>query len=369
MSYTFYDEVYSLGGRTLADGKARERLDSVEKNVDWAISEIMDQKENTSLLYILANSANEYDATSKYTQVNSAISKMEHESSLMNLNGSLAVYFVLNTIDTTDCSASNHNAKGVIVQNGTVTDLTEETGVYFATGRVQHGDSDVIIATNESGEAYLVKYADAAWTASKFTNNSGVSLDGCNSQMMYQNGKFYHSVCKGTTTTFPLICFDIENMTIEKVANIALPCDFEGIYESSLFNYNGNIYLAIRPSYNSLSKRGNKGIALIGILESLDNPTITKYIYLPDGSSRILFFSYNNRLYCVTNDFDRINGHLFDITDFYNYEPVALIKNNINYPDFLQVGSNLYWSSTDKKNTSAGCKVVFGQFAYKNLLI
>ena len=373
MAYIYYDEIHSLQGRKIADDKARERLDIAEENIN-IVSKINRQakQNNAYLLNLLIDLQTEYDTTGKLTQVNSDASKIEHESSLMKIGEEIGVYFVLNTVDTTDCSEANHNAKGYIwlKDTGELLDLTEATGVYFATGRVQHGlETDVNIATDESGVAYIVKCENETWTATAFTNNSGVTLDGCNSQMIYKDGKFYHVVCKGTTKVFPIVTFDTETMTIEKVSSdISLPMTFSGIYEASLYEFDSKIYVALRPSYTSL-RRGYLGLALIGIVENMEVfPKVNEYIMLPDGSSRILLFDYNSRLFCITNGFDRVNGRLFDITNIHAYEPIARITNNVNYPDILLDGSTLHFSATDKKNTSAGCKVVYGTFPYTDLL-
>lgn len=373
MAYTYYDEVHSLQGRKIADDKARKRLDTAEENIDIT-SEINRQakQNNAYLLNLLIDLQKEYDTTGKLTQVNSDASKMEHESSLMKIGEEIGVYFVLNTVDTTDSSAANHNAKGYIwlKDTGELLDLTEATGVYFATGRVQHGlETDVIIATDENGVAYIVKYENKTWTATAFTNNSGVTLDGCNSQMLYKDGKFYHVVCKGTTKVFPIVTFDMETMTIEKVSsNISLPLTFSGIYEASLYEFNSKIYVALRPSYTSL-RRGYLGLALLGIVENMEVlPEVKEYIMLPDGSSRVLLFDYNSRLFCITTGFNRVNGRLFDVTNIHAYEPIAQLLYNVNYPDVLLDGSTMHYCATDKKNTEAGCKVVYGTFPYIDLL-
>lgn len=373
MAYTYYKEVHTFQGRKIADDKARKRLDEIENNMDIVSSINKQAKQNNAyLLNLLIDLQEEYDTKGKLTQVNSNVSKMEHESSLIKIGEKIGVYFVLNTVDATDCSAANHNAKGYIWWKDTreLLDLTEATGVYFATGRVQHGmETDVIIAKNESGVAYIVKYENETWTATAFINNSGVTLDGCNSQMLYKDGKFYHVVCEETTKVFPIVTFNTETMTIEKVSsNISLPLIFSGIYEASLYEFNSKIYVALRPAYTSL-RRGYLGLALIGIVENMEVlPEVKEYIMLPDGSSRVLLFDYNKRLFCITNAFNRVNGRLFDITNIHAYEPIARIINNVNYPDILIDGSTLHYCATDKKNTNVGCKVVYGTFPYIDLL-
>lgn len=374
MSYTYYEEVHSLQRRKLADDKARERLSDVEFNLD-IVNEINRQakQNNPYLLNLLIDMQASYDSTGKYTNVNASESKMEHESSLMKVGDDIGVYFVLNTVDTTDCSSANQNAKGYIwlKSTGELINLTEKLGTYFATGRVQHKtDEDVIIVKDENGNAYLVCYTDEMWVIKQFTNNSGVTLDGCNSQMLFRDGKFYHIVCRETTSTFPIVVFDLDAMTIELVAStINLPLSFQGVYEASMYEFNESIYVGLRPSYKSL-RRGYLGLALVGILEDMETlPTVNEYIMLPDGSSRILLFEQNSRLFCITNGFNRTNGRLFDVTNIHAYEPVAQILNNVNYPDImLDDSGTLHYSATDKKNTSAGCKVVYGTFPYTDLL-
>lgn len=373
MPYTYYEEVHSLQNRKLVDDKSRRKLNIIEPKVN-TLEEIIRQSKQGSLnlLHLLINMQTSYDLTGKFVNVNSAESKLEHEASLMKIGDDICVYWVNNAVSTTD-NGTTGEATGCIYRNGTVTDLTVATGVYFATGRVQHGheEGDVIIAIDSSANAYLVKCTDNVWSATQFKNNSGLLLDGCNSQMVYKDGKFYHILTVNENNkdkNHPIIYFDTETMTIEKSAGaIVLPMTFDGIYETCLHEFNDQIYVAFRPSYSSL--RRNMGLALVGILEGMETelPIVNEYILLPDGSSRPLLFDYNNKLFCITNANDRITGRLFDITNIHSYEPVAQILNNVNYPDVLVNGSTVYWCATDKKNV-AGCKVVHGTFPYMDLL-
>lgn len=373
MTYDFVEDIHSINGRNLADDEARKANENISAKTTLLSKQAKDKIDHSPyLLDLLINMQTEYDSNNKYSHINAGSSVMEHESSLMKVSNDIGVYFVLNTTDTTDSSSASHNAKGCIwLKNAnTIIDLTSETGIYFATGRTQHmGDTDVVIATNENDEAFLISHSASGWTAKKFTNNSGITLDGCNSQMVYENGKFYHVVAKNVASTFPVICFDPTNMTIELVkTQLTLPITFSGVYEASLFKFNDLVYVALRPSYASL-RRGYLGQALIGIIQNLaSDPVVKEYILLPDGSSRVLLFSKNDRLFCITNGFDRTTGKLFEITNLYAYEPIARILNNINYPDILFDGSNTYWCATDKKNNESGCKIVFGSFQYSDLL-
>ena len=360
-------EMGYYNGRPLKDTKARFDIKGLREDTNELIADMKSERGAINLPYYLANLAPSYDSTGKYTNVNSAESKAEHESSLMMLNGSPAVYFLRNTETTADTSP---DCKGCIYQNGTITVLEDILGINIGTGRTQHGDTDVIIAKGDDGNkilgVYLTKYENSEWTTSIFTNNSGLSLDGCNSQMLYKNGKFYHLLCKDTTKAFPILEFDPVEMTIEKTSEISLPITFEGIYEANLYEFNSEIYFSIRPSYNSL-KRGYKGKAIIGKIESLENPVVTQYVYVPDGSNRGVFFTYKNRLFFETTEYDRITGHIFDVTDLI-VDPIMTVKYNVNYADALVSNNTIYWCASDIKNTPGGSKVVYGTFPYASNL-
>ena len=357
-------------GHSLKDERARWDIKKLRSNTDELISDVFSVKGNISLPYYLANLATERDSTDKFTKVNPNVeTKAEHESSLMILNGSPAVYFLQNTISTAD---SGKDCIGSIYQNGIVTQLKDVLNdINVSTGRTQHGDIDVIIADgyNSAGENIgkcLVKHDGTTWTSSVFTNNSGKALDGCNSQMLFKDGKFYHLLCKDRTTKFSILAFDPTKMTIDKISDLSLNIAFEGIYEANLYEFKGEIYFSIRPSYNSLI-RGNKGKCIIGKIDSLESGKVTQYTYVPDGSNRGFFFTYNKgglqRLFFETTEFDRTRGHIFDVTDLI-VDPVLTILYNVNYADALISGNNIYWCASDIKNTPGGSKVVYGQFPY-----
>lgn len=361
-------EMSNYMGHSLKDTKARLNIKELRSDADELLADMKSARSAINLPYYLANLAPSYDSTGKYTNVNSAESKAEHESSLMMVNGSPAVYFLRNTETTADTSPA---CKGCIYQNGTITVLEDILGINIGTGRTQHGDTDVIIANGDDGSTilgvYLTKYENSEWTTSMFTNNSGLNIDGCNSQMLYKNEKFYHLLCKDTTKTFPILVFDPATMTIEKVSELSLPITFEGIYEANLYEFNSEIYFSIRPSYNSL-KRGYKGKTIIGKIESLENPVVTQYVYVPDGSNRGMFFTYKSRLFFETTEYDRITGHIFDVTDLV-CDPVMTVKYNVNYADALVSNNTIYWCASDIKNTPGGSKVVYGTFPYTGSLV
>lgn len=363
-------EMVNFMGHPLKDEKARWDIEGLRSDTNELLSDVFSVKGNISLPYYLANLATERDSTDKFAKVNPDVeTKAEHESSMMMLNGSPAVYFLQNTTSTAD---SGKDCVGSVYQNGVVTQLKDALGgINVSTGRTQHGDTDVIIAAgyNSDGEDIgkcLVKHDGETWTSSVFTNNSGENLDGCNSQMLFKDGKFYHLLCKDTATKFPILVFDPESMTIEKVSELSMDIEFEGIYEANLYEFNGEIYFSIRPSYNSLI-RGNKGKCMIGKIDSLENGKVTQYTYVPDGSNRGFFFTYKKgtkqRLFFETTEFDRVRGHIFDVTDLI-VDPVLTMMYNVNYADMLISGNNLYWCASDIKNTPGGSKVVFGQFPY-----
>ncbi len=363
-------EIGNYMGHSLKDERARLDIKGLRSDTDELISDVFSVKGNISLPYYLANLATERDSTDKFTKVNPDVeTKAEHESSLMMLNGSPAVYFLQNTISTAD---SGKDCVGSLYQNGVVTQLKDVlNGINISTGRTQHGDVDVIIAEgyNSAGEdigTCLVKHDGETWTLSVFTNKSGKSLDGCNSQMLFKNGKFYHLLCKDRTTQFSILAFDPENMTVEKVSELAMDIEFEGIYEANLYEFNGEIYFSIRPSYNSLI-RGNKGKCMIGKIDSLEKGNVIQYTYVPDGSNRGCFFTYKKgakqRLFFETTEFDRVRGHIFDVTNLI-VDPVLTMLYNVNYADILVSGNTLYWCASDIKNTPGGSKVVYGQFPY-----
>nr|DAG34693.1 MAG TPA: hypothetical protein [Caudoviricetes sp.] len=363
-------EIVNYMGHPLKDERARWYIKGLRSDTDELISDVFSVKGNISLPYYLANLATEKNSTDKFTKVNADVgTKAEHESSLMMLNGSPAVYFLQNITSTSD---SGKDCIGSIYQNGIVTRLKDVLdGINVSTGRTQHGDTDVIIAGgyNSDGEDIgkcLVKYNGEKWTHSVFTNNSGENLDGCNSQMLFKDGKFYHLLCKDKTTNFPILVFNPEDMTIKKISELTINVKFEGQFEANLYEFNDDIYFSVRPSYDSLI-RGNKGKCIIGKIDSLENGKVTQYTYVPDGSNRGFFFTYKKgtkqRLFFETTEYDRIRGHIFDVTDLI-VDPVLTILYNVNYADALISGNTLYWCASDIKNAPGGSKVVYGQFPY-----
>lgn len=97
---------------------------------------------------------------------------------------------------------------------------------------------------------------------------------------------------------------------------------------------------------------------------------MTDYIWLPDGSTRPLFFTNKNKnkLFIMTGTNDRLTGWVFNITDLQDWYAVFGMKYNVNYADSWIVNGKIYWCGAEIRNTVEECKVTFGEFKYEWLL-
>ena len=344
-------------------------LDTRLKKIE---NKYLTRKDNVSMLYAIANSVDIYDTSGKYDYVYTGEdSKMQHAASIMNINGTAACVFNLNTKAVSDATADG--AEIHVLYNGTLINLKEETGVAIGGGRVVHGDKDYIICGGDYLVEYTVQGNDITWTARKFTNDTGLEINYM-SQMVYKNGYFYSVPSTGTvTSSFVMLKYDIENMKITKVADVTLPeevADYKSVFESCLFDFNGIIYIALRPDYKSCRGINCVGRILVGILDSLENPEMTDYIWLPDGSTRPLFFTNKNKskLFVMTGANDRLTGWVFNVTDLQDWYAVFGMKYNVNYADSWIVNNKIYWCGAEIRNTVKECKVTFGEFKYEGSL-